>query len=489
MATDPQHPQSETELPSLPPRDGQLTAAPPLPGSNASASDLVATAAAQPGARHDEASPHNGTGSAGDASGVDGVQLRDEQAQRRGEGGGQVLTGRAARTLPAPTGVSLSPMRLAWRQLRKNRFAVAGGLLLIALYSIAILAPFIAPYDAQDQTPGGVSTSYHPPMKLRFRDQAGNFHLRPFVYGTVTQFNEFQEAVYLPDPNQMHPVRFFAEGAPYTLLGFIPMRHHLIGVGGSPGNGQGVGQSAGANTRQNTGPGAAIFLLGTDEAGRDYFSRLLLASQISLSVGLIAIAITFTLGLLIGGISGFYGGRVDDVIMRVCEVIMSVPEFYLLLALAAALPPTLPPVRTYVLIISILAFVGWAGMARIVRGMVLSVREREYVEAARALGVSDLKIIVRHILPATFTYAIVAATMSIPGYILGEAGLSFLGLGIRDPVPSWGNMLSAAQNLTTLETRPWILVPGFMIFITTLAFNFLGDGLRDAFDPKSRRLG
>ena len=200
-----------------------------------------------------------------------------------------------------------------------------------------------------------------------------------------------------------------------------------------------------------------------------------------------AIIITFTLGMLVGGASGFYGGRIDDVIMRICEIMMSVPSFYLLLALSAALPPTLSPVAVYILIIVILSFVGWAGMARVVRGMVLSVRERDYVEAGRALGLTDLQLVKRHILPSTFTFAIVAATMSVPGYILGEAGLSFLGLGIRDPMASWGNMLSAAQNLTTLQSRAWILAPGVMIFITTLAFNFLGDGLRDALDPKSRK--
>jgi peptide/nickel transport system permease protein len=260
------------------------------------------------------------------------------------------------------------------------------------------------------------------------------------------------------------PLRFFVRGEPYKLFWIIPTNVHLFGV---------------------EGPKRA-YLLGTDQFGRDYLSRLLYASQISLSVGLIGIAITFALGLLVGGTSGYYGGRVDDVIMRLCEVVMSVPSFYLLLTLAALLPKDLPPALVYVMIIAILSLVGWAGMARVVRGMVLSVREREYVEAARALGVGDLKIIVRHILPSTLTYAIVAATLSIPAYILGEASLSFLSLGIREPMPSWGNMLSAAQNLEVLEKNTWILAPGLAIFLTTLAFNFLGDGLRDALDPKTK---
>lgn len=389
------------------------------------------------------------------------------ETRQAGEQGG-LLSGRATRAMPSASSVSLSPAQLTWRQLRKNKFAVSGGLVLLLLYTLALFARFIAPYDAETQSPGGFgNTSYHPPMKLRWREANGRWHLRPFVYATVKTRNEFLEEIHLPDPNRPVPLHFFVRGAPYRLFGIIPTDVHLFGVP----------------------QGAGVFLLGTDEAGRDYFSRLLVGSQISLSVGLLAIAISFSLGMLVGGISGFYGGRMDSIIMRVCEVIMSVPDFYLLLALAAALPDNLDPVTVYLLITAILALVGWAGMARVIRGMVLSVREREYVEAARALGASDLKIIVRHILPATFTYAIVAATMSVPGYILAEAGLSFLGLGIRDPVPSWGNMLTAAQNLSTLEERRWILAPGFMIFITTLAFNFLGDGLRDALDPKSRRLG
>lgn len=370
-----------------------------------------------------------------------------------------LLTGRAARmTVP---GDALSPQQLAWRQLRKNRWAMIGLWALLFLYFVAIFGQFFAPFHYQDQNPQGINASFHPPMKIRFRDAMTGQFQAPFVYSTV-----YQKGEWLPDPNKKLPLRFFIHGTPYKLWNFIRTDLHFVGAEDGP-----------------------VFLLGTDELGRDYFSRLLYGSMISLSVGFIGIAITFTLGMLVGGAAGYYGGKADDLIMRGCEVMMSVPDFYLLLALAAALPPTLPPVTVYILIIGILSFVGWAGMARIIRGMVLSVREREYVEAGRALGLSDFKIITRHILPSTFTYAIIAATMSVPGYILGEAGLSFLGLGIRAPMASWGNMLSAAQNLTTLISRPWILAPGFTIFITTLAFNFLGDGLRDALDPKSRRLG
>lgn len=391
----------------------------------------------------------------------DGVASPGDQRAAR-----QLLTGQAAQKAVSPGVESLSPAQLTWRQLRKNRFAVIGGITLILLYAMALFAPFLAPYDPLNQQPAGIANAaFHPPMKLRWREANGRFHWRPFVYGTVQQFTEMRELIYLPDPKQVRPILFFVQGEPYKLFGLIPMTTHFIG----------------------TEQGSAIFLLGTDEFGRDYLSRLMYGSQISLSVGLIAIAITFTLGMLVGGLSGFYGGRTDEITMRATEVVMSVPDFYLLLALAAALPPNMPPVRAYILIIVILSFVGWAGMARIIRGMVLSVREREYVEAARALGVSDFKIIVRHILPSTFTYAIVAATMAVPGYILGEAGLSFLGLGIREPMASWGNMISAAQNLSVLYNYHWILAPGVFIFITTLAFNFLGDGLRDALDPKSRR--
>lgn len=388
----------------------------------------------------------------------------EEDAKDERRAGRQLLTGRSAKAVSSLPEVGLSPARLAWREMRKNRFAMAGLGVLLLLYTLALFAPFLAPYDAQDKSPADTQTTFHPPMRLRFVDASGNFSLRPFVYQTVEKQNEFREIEYLLDAKRPVPVQFFVKGDPYKLFWIIPSTMHFVGVPS----------------------GSYLFLMGTDKQGYDYLSRLLVGAQISLSVGLIAIFITFTLGLLVGGASGFYGGRIDNIIMRGCEILMSVPDFYLLLALAAMLPPDWPPARTYIMIIMILSFVGWAGMARIIRGMVLSVREREYVEAARSLGVGDFKIITRHILPSTFTYAIVAATMAVPGYILGEAGLAFLGLGIRDPVPSWGNMLSDAQQ-DILQGRLWILAPGLMIFITTLAFNFLGDGLRDALDPKSRR--
>lgn len=379
-----------------------------------------------------------------------------QAGERRAEQ--QMLTGRVARELPP----SRTPAQLAWRELRKNKLAIFSLWMLLVFYFIALFGQFFAPFDYQDQNPQGINASYHPPMKVRFRDaKTGEFSLHPFVYAT-----KYQEGDWLPDPNKKLPLRFFIHGTPYKLWNFIPMDVHFVGAEDGP-----------------------IFLLGTDQLGRDYLSRLIYGAMISLSVGFIGIVITFVLGMLIGGIAGFYGGMVDDIIMRICEVIMSIPDFYLLLALAAALPPTLNPVAVYLLIIVILSFVGWAGMARIIRGMVLSVREREYVEAGRAAGLSDFKLITRHVLPSTFTFAIIAATMSVPGYILAESGLSFLGLGIRDPMASWGNMLAAAQNLTTLTTRLWILAPALAIFLTTLAFNLLGDGLRDALDPKSRKLG
>jgi peptide/nickel transport system permease protein len=387
-----------------------------------------------------------GLGVPGDFQPGVGLTKADMRAER------DMLTGRAA--VAARLMAGLTPSELAWRKVKKNKLAVVSLIVLIAMYTAAIFAQFLAPYDYRQQDP---LAAYRPPMKLHFTP-------RPTLYAESFHFDEYHDFVYTEDRSHPIPIYFGVHGTPYKFWDLVPTNIHLFGAA----NGQ------------------RVYILGTDQFGRDYLSRLLYASQISLSVGIIGITLTLLLGTLVGGISGYYGGIIDDVIMRICEVFMSVPSFYILLALAAALPSTLNPVVVYVMIIVILSIIGFAGMARVIRGMVLAVREREYVEAARALGVSNFKIIVRHIVPSTYTFAIVTATLAIPGYILAEAGLSFLGLGIRDPMASWGNMLSSAQDLSSLEERLWLLIPGLMIFIATLAFNFLGDGLRDALDPKSK---
>ncbi|HDI45851.1 MAG TPA: ABC transporter permease, partial [Candidatus Omnitrophica bacterium] len=231
---------------------------------------------------------------------------------------------------------------------------------------------------------------------------------------------------------------------------------------------------------------AKIYLFGADSRGRDLFTRILYGARISLSIGIIAVLITFTLGLIIGGISGYFGGMVDTILMRVVEMFMLIPGFYLLLALRSSFPPEIGTVKIYFLIVVILSFIGWAGLARVIRGIVLSLKEKEYILSARAVGCSHLRIILKHILPNTASYTLVAITLSIPGYILGESALSLLGLGIQDPVPSWGNLLTDAMSIVRIKFYPWILIPGFFIFLTVMAFNMLGDTLRDIYDPKRR---
>jgi peptide/nickel transport system permease protein len=332
---------------------------------------------------------------------------------------------------------------------------VIGGALLLLFYGGAIFASFLAPYpmEAQDRP-----RFYHPPTPVHFRDAEGAWR-GPFVHGTLLV--DPLRRVYEEDPTVTYPLRFFVKGEPHRILG-VPTDIHLFGV---------------------SGPGK-VFLLGSDQFGRDVFSRLWYGARISLSVGLVGILITYTLGLLVGGVAGYYGGLVDNLLMRMSEVLMSVPGLYLILALRAAFPDDIRSDLMYLTIILILSLVFWASLARIIRGMVLSIRENEFVTAAEALGVPSFRIIVRHILPNTASFVIVAATLSVPAYILGEVALSFLGAGIQEPVASWGNMLQQAQSLNVLSNFPWILAPGLFIFLTVLAFNFLGDGLRDALDPR-----
>ena len=350
----------------------------------------------------------------------------------------------------APAAIE-SPWRVFWRRLRGQKIAVGGGVILIALYAMALFAGFIAPYGYERQDR---ERFFHPPTLLRFAD----WRLGVQVYQAKPGAFQYEKI-----PGKVKPLRFFVRGERYRLLGFSTTVH-LFGTGD---------------------PQYPVYLLGTDQFGRDIFSRLLYGAQISLSIGLIGIVIRFTLGMALGGISGYFGGPTDTGIMRFCELIMSIPALYLILSLRATFPVNLSSTQVYLLIIAILSLIGWASSARVIRGMALSLRERPFVLAAKTLGQTDWRIIVRHILPGTFSYVIVAATLSVPYYILGEVVLSFLGVGIQEPEASWGNMLTAAQNPEYLTNYPWLLAPGVAIFITVLAFNFLGDGLRDAVDTKS----
>ena len=349
--------------------------------------------------------------------------------------------------------------QIALMRLRKHKLAMSALWVLAALYTMCIFADFIAPYDMDDERR---DLSYCPVTKIRFRDAGGNLHLRPFVYIYSYEFDEYYKRVFNQDESKEYPIRFLAKGAEHRLLGLIPMKTRLFGVD-EP---------------------ARIYLLGADYRGRDLFSRILYGSRVSLSIGFVGVAVSFTIGMLVGGISGFFGGRTDNVLMRMCEMVMMIPGFYLMLALRAAFPPDLSSVQIYLMIVLIMSFIGWAGLARVIRGMVLSIREKEFVAAARASGENSLRIIVRHILPNTLSYVIVAVTLSIPGYILGESALSLIGLGIQEPYASWGNLLKEAMTISEIKFHPWILLPGLFIFITVMSFNFLGDGLRDALDPK-----
>ena len=354
-----------------------------------------------------------------------------------------------------------SPRRMFWRQIRKSPLAIAGGALLAIFYTLAVLAPFVAPYSQEEMDR---QRYFHPPHVLHFFDSSGSFHLIPLV--RATRLADAGSFTYEEIAAEERPLRFLVRGEPYSILGVFHGSRHLFGVD-APGR---------------------VYLMGTDSFGRDQFSRLLYGSQISLTVGVVGIAISFTLGLLLGGISGYFGGWIDTVIMRASELLLSIPSLYLIIALRAVFPIDLPSRQVYLGIVAILAFIGWAGLARVIRGLVLSIRRNEFVTAAEALGVSRFKIIARHILPNTFSFVIVAATVSIPGYILGEVVLSFLGVGVQEPAASWGNMLNQARSIRALTSFPWLLyVPAIAIFLTVMAFNFLGDGLRDALDPRRVR--
>lgn len=346
-------------------------------------------------------------------------------------------------------------------QLWKDKFARAALIVLGIIYITLFLADFIAPYtkDFSDRT-----MAYVPPSKVFTIDENGNLS-KPYTYNYMRTFNQDTlEIEYNFDRTKKHYVKFLSKGEPYKFLGLIPMKRHLF----------------------TTDAGGRIFLLGTDINGRDVFSRLLFGGRISMTIGFLALFVLFPIGLLYGGISGYFGGKVDAVMMRFAEAVMSIPSFYLLIILASILPSGMTSTQRFLLIVIILALIGWAGFARVVRGMVLSIKNQEYVQAAQSIGASKMRIITKHILPQTTSFVIVAMTLSIPSYILSESGLSFLGLGIQQPDASWGNMLKEAQEFTNIIYRPWLLAPGFLIFVSVLAFNLIGDTIRDILDPQSK---
>lgn len=346
-------------------------------------------------------------------------------------------------------------------QLWKDKFARAALIVLGIIYITLFLADFIAPYtkDFSDRT-----MAYVPPSKVFTIDENGKLS-KPYTYNYVRTFNQDTlEIEYNFDRTKKHYVKFLSKGEPYKFLGLIPMKRHLF----------------------TTDADGRIFLLGTDINGRDVFSRLLFGGRISMTIGFLALFVLFPIGLLYGGISGYFGGKVDAVMMRFAEAVMSIPSFYLLIILASILPSGMTSTQRFLLIVIILALIGWAGFARVVRGMVLSIKNQEYVQAAQSIGASKMRIITKHILPQTTSFVIVAMTLSIPSYILSESGLSFLGLGIQQPDASWGNMLKEAQEFTNIIYRPWLLAPGFLIFVSVLAFNLIGDTIRDILDPQSK---
>ncbi|MGQ9630219.1 MAG: ABC transporter permease [bacterium] len=351
-------------------------------------------------------------------------------------------------------------LKTMWRYLKRHQLAVVGGEILIALYIVALFAGFIAPYSMEEQNR---KMTVHPPTPIYFWD-CGRFSLHPFVYGYERRRDDATRiVVYSPLRDRKYPLRFFVKGSSYTLFGSIRSNIHLFGVD-DPGK---------------------IFFFGTDYNGRDSFSRLVFGSVISLSVGLLGTLISFPLGMVIGGLSGYFGGLMDDFLQRTNELIIAIPTIYLWFALRAIFPLTLNSVQIYIMLVCIMSFIGWTGLARTIRGMVLSLRAQEFVMAAQALGASTSRVLIRHVLPNTASYAIVSISLAIPSYILGESALSVLNLGIQEPMASWGNMLAVAKSVRVLSRESWLFwPPALAIFITILAWNLLGDGLRDAADPK-----
>jgi peptide/nickel transport system permease protein len=388
------------------------------------------------------------------------------------------MTEIASQNVTAPTAPreqkarSKSLSQIAWESFRKHQLAMLGSIILGVMYIGAIFAPFIAPYGMAEYSTTNI-TRDQPPTAVYFRDPETGAISWPFVYPIKSELDPVSfETKITEDRTQKFPIKLFInrpdEGSQGRLFGLIPLGGlRLYGVDDP----------------------ARVYILGSDNYGRDIFSRIMYGAQISLTIGIVANIGAFILGMFFGGLAGYFGGWIDNIIMRLTEVLSALPTLILLPTLIALLPKNLNPILVFYGVVAALSLLAWGDLARVIRSQIFSIREQDYAQAAIALGASETRVIFRHILPATFTYLIVNASLAIPGYILAESALSFIGYGIREPQASWGLMLQSAQEagFAALVLRPWLLVPGFFIVLAVLCWNFVGDGMRDAFDPKKRQ--